>query len=359
MKHLLATIVTIVAFTVAAEDVDTIITANAALKDGSTVKGELETKSIKGSTIFKEKLELAPALVKTVSFVSTNGESKVELVNGDRFTMKIANKDFKINSMLGELNIPRANFRSLALSARKGSQNGAESGLIFHCTFDNEASVASPVVGPKGEFLCGRFVEGKSGKALQTTVYAENATFELPPNFFGTSGCIEFSAKILSTSQMIGSGGDPRLFTITQKRRHNTICTIDIVSNNGCGNAGFSTWTILGNMASLRGCQALSYEDLFPGTNCRDWHHYAVVWDLDGIAGLPGNPRKALLVDGKLIPDIQRSTRSPEEVMSVISSPMLLSFTHDPALGPELATKSPFLMDDFKIWNYAKTDFNP
>ena len=354
--HTIASVLSVIALVTFAQDTATIIAANATLKDGSTVKGKFCNKHIIGSTIFSDKLKLNPAVVKSIAFSGTNGESKVELVNGDKFAMTVANEALKINSLLGKLAIPRGNIRSIALTQRKVSAGG-DDGLVFHCTFDDPDAITSPAVGPKGTYLRGSFVEGKSGNALQTTVYAHNATFELPSNFFCTSGCIEFWAKILKSSSYVGSGGDPRLFTITQKVTNNTICTLDIVSNNGGGNSGFSTWTILGNMASLRGCRNLRYNELFPESDYRDWHHYAIIWNKDGIAELSGSPKMALLIDGKLIPDIQGHARSTEDAISVISSPMLLSFTHDPALDPEHATKSPFLIDEFKIWSYPKTDF--
>ena len=333
------------------------ISANATLNDGSSVKGEFCTDQISGSTAFMEKLKLDPAIVKSLAFAGTNGESKVELANGDKFTMTVANECFAIKSLLGELSIHRNNFRSIALTQRKVSV-GEDDGLIFHCTFDDPSTITSPAVGPKGVYLRGSFTEGKSDKALLTTVYAQNATFELPSNFFGTSGCIEFWAKILKSSPYVGSGGDPRLFTITQKSTNNTICTLDIVSNNGGGNSGFSTWTFLGNMASLRGCRTLRYEELFPGGDYRDWHHYAIIWDQDGIRELSGDPRMALLVDGQLLPDVQNHIRSTADAVAILSTPTLLSFTHDPNLDPEFSTKSPFAIDEFKIWNYSKTDFN-
>lgn len=356
-SYIFASILSTIALATFAQDPATTIAASATLKDGSSVKGEFTTERILGSTIFAKDLNLNPAIVKSLTFAGTNGESKVELANGDKFAMTVANESFAIKSLLGELAIPRTSFRSIALTRRKISAGG-DDGLVFHCTFDDITAIASPAVGPKGTYLRGSFTEGKHGGALQTTVYAQNATFELPPNFFSTSGCIEFWAKILKTSPYIGNGGDPRLFTITQKNTNNTICTLDIVSNNGGGNSGFSTWTILGNMANLSGCKTLRYEELFPGSDYRDWHHYAIIWDKDGIADLPGNPKMALLVDGRLIPDIQGHARSTENAISVISSPMLLSFTHDPALDPEYSTKSPFLIDEFKIWSYPKTDFD-
>jgi len=361
MKHTFVIAFATLGLAAFAQD-DAVITVNASLKDGSTVKGELCNARFIGSTIFAEELKLDPALVKSLTFSGTNGASKVTLANGDTFTMTVANKNLKIKSLLGELAIPCASLRSVALSHRSKApasvEGGAEGGLVFYCTFDDEASVTKPAVGPKGLFLQGQFTDGKVGKALTTTVYSQNAMFELPSEFFGTSGCIEFWAKILKTSPYIGSGGDPRLFTITQQSTKNTICTLDIVSNNGSGNSGFATWTFLGSMASIRGMRHLSYEDLFPGTNYRDWHHYAIVWDKDGIADLAGNPRMALLVDDRRIPDMQGHVRSAEDALSILSTPMLLSFTHDPSLDPELSTKSPFLIDEFKIWNYAKTNFD-
>ena len=110
-------------------------------------------------------------------------------------------------------------------------------------------------------------------------------------------------------------------------------------------------------MVNLRGLRRLRYEDLFPGSDCRDWHHYAIVWDEDGIADIPEKPRKALYIDGKLIPNIQIHNMSVENARHVVTTPMLLSFTHDPSKGPSFCTKSPFLIDEFKIWNHAKTTF--
>lgn len=357
--YIIASSLAVAVFAAFAQDAaKTIVAANATLKDGSSVKGEFCTEHITGSTAFMKDLELNPAIVKSLNFRGTNGEAKVELVNSDKFAMTVANENFKINSMLGELEIPRANFRSLSLSARKTSAGGCNEGLVFHCTFDDEAAITSPAVGPKGTFLRGMFKEGKQGNALLTTVYAQNAAFELPEGFFSTSGCIEFWAKIQNPSPYIGSGGDPRLFTITQKSTRNTICTLDIVSNNGAGNSGFATWTFFGNMASIRGMRHLRYEELFPGSDCRDWHHFAIVWDKDGIDNLDRNTKMALLVDGKLVPDMQGHNRSIEDAIAIISTPLKLSFTHDPSLDPEFATKSPFLIDEFKIWNYAKTDFD-
>ena len=139
----------------------------ASLKDGSSVRGDFLTKDITGATLFAKNLVLAPSIVKTVNFTSTNGEAKVELSNGDRFTMTISNDAFAVRSILGDLKIPRTSLRAMSLSARAATaKGGATGGLIFHCTFDDAASITSPAVGPAGTFMTGTFEDGKIGKAL-------------------------------------------------------------------------------------------------------------------------------------------------------------------------------------------------
>ena len=68
MKRALAAILAIAAFSAFAEDAETATMVNASLKDGSTVKGEFCSETITGSTLFMEKLDLTPAMVKSLVF---------------------------------------------------------------------------------------------------------------------------------------------------------------------------------------------------------------------------------------------------------------------------------------------------
>ena len=190
-----------------------------------------------------------------------------------------------------------------------------------------------------------------------TMPYTRHAAFEFSTGFIKDAGCIEFWAKILKQSPVVANGGDPRLFTITCADNHEMACNIDIVSNDGNGNSGFALRTWFGCKSSISGMRSLRYADLFPSGDWRDWHHYAVVWDKDGISGLPQTPKAALLIDGKMVasagfqPLSAHMTRMPSE------TPYVLGITNDPVIDSEHNTKSPFLIDEFKIWNYAKTDF--
>ena len=117
MKNLLTAIFAAIAFATVAQNDKMTVSATASLRDGSSVKGEFHTPRIAGSTVFMEQLELNPAIVKSLIFSGTNGEAKVELLNGDAFAMTIVNESFAIKSILGELSIPRRNFRSIFLAA--------------------------------------------------------------------------------------------------------------------------------------------------------------------------------------------------------------------------------------------------
>ena len=158
------------------------VSANATLKDGSVVKGEFLTKTICGSTLFSKTIALNSEDVRSLSFSNTNGEAKVELVNGDKFAIKVADPTLTVKSLLGELKIPRENFRSISFSSRKKCNSSSDEGLVFHCTFDDEASITSPVKGPQGVLSSKEFVEGKIGKAVRVPKGGSAGFFSLPPD---------------------------------------------------------------------------------------------------------------------------------------------------------------------------------
>ena len=98
-------------------DVKPVVSATASLKDGSSVKGECLTDKVKGSTVFSKGLALDVAIVKSIIFTGTNGEAKVELINSDRFAMKVINESFALRSMLGDLNVPRSSCRTISTNS--------------------------------------------------------------------------------------------------------------------------------------------------------------------------------------------------------------------------------------------------
>lgn len=351
MKRIAMTMATAVAAFVAVADGVPIVSATVSLRDGSMVKGEFLTAAINGATVFSKKLSLAPSIVRSINFTGTNGESKVELVNSDRFSMTVANDSFAVRSMLGDLKIPRASFRSISLSSRSPVADSV-GGLVYHCTFNSREDVSKPKVGPCGVFMAGEFVKGVDGLALHVPPYASAARFELKPGTIGRKGTIEFSGKIDEGMARLATGGCPRFFEIICYEPRDEISQ-DWNSNNGSGGAGL-TFRIGGLpvMASSSYGRTIGYD--FIKDNLYGWHHYALVWDADGITlNNGGTATAAVFVDGKSV----MTTSAANWYGPPLANHR--SFLVFPSREDEMPSygRVGYAIDEFKIWNYAKTDF--
>jgi len=342
-SNILASLLAAISFAAFAQDA-AVVSANATLKDGSAVKGELLSNRIVGSTAFMEKLKLDPTIVKTIAFSGTNGESKVELVNGDKFAMTVANEDFKIKSLLGELAIPRVNFRSIALSQRKVSTGGNDDGLVFYCTFDDEASITSPAVGPEGTVCSREFTDGKVNKALHVPTGSSAGFFTLPPETFGKEGCIEFWAKIEPRREYFRDC-DPRIIFIKSPAGW---FTVEYSSNNGGGRGGFCIRCF--NYEYIKGgaCGGgYRYADYI--SDITAWHHYAFSWTEEALT---------IYIDGDKLNGAFKTGdgRINEEQLRSGHSVMGLPNSNTNRYNTEPNT--PFVIDELKIWNYSKSEFN-
>lgn len=326
---------------------DYTVSANATLKDGSSVKGEFHTEQVTGSTIFAEELRLDPTIVKSLAFTGTNGESKVELKNGDKFAMTVANESFKIKSLLGELSIPRNNFRALSLSARKVSANGIDDGLVFYCTFDDEAAIASPVVGQPVKLELGQLCpdKGKNGGALFVKPGIAGAEIQLPQGALGAEGCIEFWANMASGKTEFSTGGDPRFF-IAFDSNGSEKGNFEFASNDGGGNSGICGTFFGVHAYSNRGYNyMMPYSDIFKGEDYNGWHHYAFVWTQTNLA---------ILIDGR---EACRATGNVN-TQEIVNTAVTLDIPLNRTTGKSFNNKSAFFMDELKIWNFAKREFD-
>ena len=343
MKHLLILPSLLTAtFATIAQEAST-ITTKAILKDGSTFKGELTTKSIAGSTIFMEKLALDPVLVKAVTFTNTNGESKVELNNGDNFAMKVENDNFAIKSLLGELNIPRTNFHSIALSERKVSAAGYEDGLVFYCTFDDEAAITSPAVGPRGTVCSREFVDGKVNKAVRVPTGSSAGFFTLPPETFGKEGCIEFWAKIEPRREFYRDC-DPRMIFIKSPAGW---FTVEYSSNNGAGRGGFCIRCF--GFEYIKGGSfgaGYKYSDVIPDVTT--WHHYAFSWTETDLT---------IYIDGNVLIGAFKTGDGRIDEERLRTAPFNMGLPNSNTNSFNTEPNTPFIIDELKIWNFCKREF--
>ena len=323
----------------------TTVAATALLSDGSTIKGEFLAPKITGSTAFSGKLALNPEIVKSITFSGANKTAKVELENGDRFTMRVRDKSFTLRSVLGNLDIPRKSLRSLTLAKRCAAAKG-DKGLVFYCTFDDEASVAAPAVGPSVKMELGKIIadKGKTGGALFVNPGIAGAQIAFPSGSFGTEGCIEFWANMASGKTEFTTGGDPRFFLLSTKDG-TEIAHFEYASNNGCGNSGLG-----GHICGLRTqtnsgySYLMPYSAVFKGEDYNGWHHYAFVWSTTELA---------IYVDGKLFCRTEGKLNAAQ-----IDGEVIMDIPLNRLSGKSFNNKSAFYMDELKIWSKAKTEFD-
>lgn len=345
MKRSITSVTMLFTIMLAAIAQETIITtANATLKDGSTINGEFASKSINGSTLFIERLNLDPSLVKSVVFANTNGEAKVELNNGDKFSMTVANESLAVKSLLGDLLIPRESFRSLKLSPCK--VGGREDGLIFHCTFDDEAALATPVAGPAVKLELGQIKtsEGKNGGALFVNPGISGAVVVLPKETLTPEGCIEFWANMASGKTEFSTGGDPNYFAI-YTADGNIGGALGFACNDGVGNSGICGFFFgLRTYSNTGYTHMMPYSDVFKGEDYNGWHHYAFTWTQTSLS---------LYIDGKEV----AHTIGRLDVGLLAKDDITLAIPLHRTFGKSFNNKSAFYMDDLKIWSFAKREF--
>lgn len=322
---------------------ESVVSASASLKDGSTVKGEFLEPKITGSTAFSEKLALNPEIVKSITFTGTNGEAKVSLVNGDAFAMTVANDAFAIKSLLGDLEIPRANFRSLSFSIFRG-ENAADGGLVFYCTFDDEAAITTPAVGPKGTVCSREFVAGKVNGAVRVPTGSSAGFFHLPPETFGKEGCIEFWAKI-QPRRDVYRDCDPRMIFIKSPAGW---FTVEYSSNNGGGRGGFCVRCF--GFEYIKGGPfggGYRYEDVIPDVTA--WHHYAFSWTEDELT---------IYIDGKVLKGAFKTGDGSIDEERLRTAPFDMGLPNSNTNSFNTEPNTPFVIDELKIWNYPKHEFH-
>ena len=333
--------------------------ATITLRSGAVISAEFRTPAIAGSTAFQSDAAIDSGLVRRLSFYQGGNRATATLANGDVVSLAVSTPAFALRTATGPTELSVSDIRSLSLKpVTIPDEPFPQNGLVFHCSFDSMEKVAEPEVGPKIKINNARIVDN----ALYVARGLSSIEIPFNPGELGASGCIEFYAKFIDGKTEFSTGGDPRFFTMF-KNETEEIGMMEYASNNGSGDSGIHTRFIFGDMVSNRGAKFLMpYSDIFKGKPYDGWHHYALVWDAKGITGIPlingETPTVAILLDGKSTGCKIRTKFAADAIDSFLSSPIIIGIPMRKS-GPSFNNKSSYLMDELKIWNYAKTKFEP
>ena len=227
--------------------------------------------------------------------------------------------------------------------------------LIYWNTFDSEeATRVAKVMKRAGSWQSGKLVEGKFGKALHTGGKADVYQFSIPAHALKPKGCIEFWAKIEPETDSFADGAWLRFFWMGHAR-------LEYAVNNGKGAGGITSYIANSVAGSSNYGRHRRYSEVL-GPDFRGWHHYALVWNEDGVDVGEGKakPWSAIFIDGK---PVSRETNRMEAgdkftFAAGVSKESFMTIAGS-AFAPEgwQERAVPFAIDELKIWNYDKTDF--
>ena len=359
------------------------LSATVSLTDGSSLKGALRPRFLpaRSPTLGEFRIDLAK--VERIDFIPTSGgnsagldrlggsqaaqvqqvqsvqpvhDCRVSFTNADTLTATLSPRHdrFVLDTLLGRVRLPLRAVSSISFVPPHSAFSTQHSALLYHCTFDNPSAISSPSAGPSGRFLGGSFVAGKKGGALR--VEKDAAAFEaaLPKGFLGPEGCIEFWAKIEGDDPRYVDGGDPLFFSLFDER--GAVTLLQFAANNGFARGGLggaiASWPF-GTVAHWSG--SMPYEGVL-GPDWAGWHHYAMSWKAVGFGD--GSFVK-VFVDGKPQPVLGGvdDDKVPARLADLPNHAFLLGAPWDRSHGVNRRSKKPFLIDEFKIWKAAKTEF--
>ena len=274
----------------------------------------------------------------TVSFV---------LQNGDKLKGVINLAPIKLTTIFGPVSINVAHIKQFDVVL--GGVAG-QKGLMLWNRLGSEGDVKNSRVGPGGKLTGGRFVEGRFGQGIELSMQEQfGVTFPSdivsPP-----AGCIEFWAKLVNFPANIRQPGGawPSLIAACDDTGTAAGFLMHFCANDG-GSSGGLCFQGAGSGGTGR-FGSWSYANSLRSNTADEWHHYALVWAVEGLPGVDNGRRKAaVFVDGKLNTGFWNGEGSS---LTLPKTARLGLLAHQGTEGCSV------VYDNLKVWNYAKTDFS-
>jgi hypothetical protein len=163
-------------------------------------------------------------------------------------------------------------------------------------------------------------------------------------------GCIEFWAKLTGSNTTYTGSGNPSFVHVISSVDSSMPFSLEFNANNGGGRGGICTIGQLG-FAPEGWSYSKPYSTYLTGS-ISDWYHYALVWNLNGIATINGAPYAAILINGEVVARLNANESwSKDDFVRAMSGSLHV-------LIGSGSSKVPFAIDDLKIWDGDKTTFS-
>lgn len=230
---------------------------------------------------------------------------------------------------------------------------GTSSNLVLWNKLGSQSEIQNSQVGLGGTFSAGSFVPGKFGNAYSVNYKQNigNKTVTFPKEVIPIdTGTIEFWAKITGFPSNIEWGARPYFLMITDNE---SSYGIGLNGNDGDGKGGICGVVGRGYTCGTEVYGFPTYEHILGIGKVEDWHHYALVWDKDGISGVLDNTKKVVIfLDEKL------NSGQWYDAMGSNTYPVPLTSGQLDLVWKQVWPQGSIAMDNLKIWDYAKIDFS-
>jgi VCBS repeat-containing protein len=215
--------------------------------------------------------------------------------------------------------------------------------------------VLNSEIGLDGTFIGGGFTQGVFGDAY-TANYTQNNLVTFPYQVVPyQEGTLEFWAKLTAPPVTVPWGHSPYLVLIQDGDNE---YSLGINGNNGLGGGGVTSVANGFTTATSSYANTWTYGSLLDGQP-EGWHHYALVWNKDGISGIDNGTRKlALFLDGQLNSGYWLSYRGENyQLVPLKGGTLGLNYVSDNPSDPRPPYRGSVAIDNLKIWDYSKTDY--
>lgn len=235
----------------------------------------------------------------------------------------------------------------------------ANNGVVFWNKLGSDEEIQNSVIGPSGTRTGGAFTAGKFGGAYLAD-HTEDGKLTFPAYVIPAArGTIDFWAQLINMPEQLDSGVE--FFGREHLRPNPRICwRLGISANNGCGGGGlFGTVGVsfndycskLVDVAMEWYGWGFRYDEVLSPGSVEAWHHYAIIWDENGLS-IAGGQRAAIFLDGKMV-----ATRWQDYAGTTFDDPadypghvFELLWIYD--------NQGMVAMDNLIIRNVVKTDFS-
>jgi small nuclear ribonucleoprotein (snRNP)-like protein len=322
------------------------ISVRVELVDGSRLFGATPILAVRlNSSVGK--LELPLSKVKTIEFRNEQQNVTVTLNNGDTLSGKLDVTSLQLRTLLGEVKVDLHNCSTLTVLGTSPSRDH----LVLWNTLGSKAEIYQSRVGPPGKYQGegGRFEKGRFGGILVVT-QVEQGMVSFPAKVISPSaGCIEVWVKLTGFPKELAWGENPALVTTRVPGRN---FGIHLNGNDGTGNGGLCGWAGSCGTVGTDVFGTWTYERVLGTGKTEQWHHYALVWDKNGIAGIgDGQKKLAIFLDGKLnSTSWRRDTGTDFSPLAEDDELVLMTQQH--------LAEGTVSFGDIRVWNCAKTDFS-